>query len=212
MDVLRNCLYLFSNALLPPTLVCIILLAAWTAVMVGGILREWTSRGVVRRALVWIREASRGGEAEREAAENRLLACKSGLPARFAAIQRQWPGEKPDCVKCLEDLESEVAVSLSKLTWITRIGPMLGLMGTLIPLGPALTGLATGNITTLSSNLVVAFTTTVTGVFIGCVGFTMSLIRRNWYTQDMSDLEYIMNHLTEGERNADHAQKKEKMG
>ena len=36
MDALRNCLYLFSNALLPPTLISIILLAAWTAIMIGG--------------------------------------------------------------------------------------------------------------------------------------------------------------------------------
>jgi biopolymer transport protein ExbB/TolQ len=122
----------------------------------------------------------------------------------------EWGGVEADYEKCLEDLESEVAVSLSKLTWITRIGPMLGLMGTLIPLGPALTGLATGNITTLSSNLVVAFTTTVTGVLIGCAGFTMSLVRRNWYNQDMSDLEYIVKQLTE--RTTFHAQEKEKMG
>jgi len=103
---------------------------------------------------------------------------------KFGKLQgeRQWiggsHGKTPDYDKCLEDLESEVAVSLSKLTWITRIGPMLGLTGTLIPLGPALTGLATGDVAALSSNLVVAFTTAVTGVFIGCAGFTMSLIRK----------------------------------
>jgi len=206
MDALRNYLYLFSNGLLLPTLVSIILLTAWTAILIGGLIREWMTRREVRRTLRQVRNASRGNEAEREAARNQLLACKSGLPARFAAMQRQWPGDKPEYDKCLEDLESEVAVSLSKLTWITRIGPMLGLMGTLIPLGPALNGLATGDVTTLSSNLVVAFTTTVTGVFLGCIGFTMSLIRRNWYNHDMSDLEFIMSHLAE--RTDFHAQKK----
>ena len=164
------------------------------------------ARGKVRRALLRIREASRDGAEGREAAVKQLLACKIGLPGRFAAMRHQWSGENPEYEKCLEDLESEVAVSLSKLTWITRIGPMLGLMGTLIPLGPALTGLATGDLTTLSSNLVLAFTTTVTGVFIGCAGFTMGLIRRNWYDRDISDLEYIL------ERTGFHAQKKEKMG
>jgi biopolymer transport protein ExbB/TolQ len=125
-------------------------------------------------------------------------------------MQRQWRGGRPEYDKCLEDLEGEVAVSLSRMTWITRIGPMLGLMGTLIPLGPALTGLATGDITTLSSNLVVAFTTTVTGVFIGCAGFTMGLVRRNWYNGDISDLEYIINRLTE--RRGCRAEEDEKMG
>jgi biopolymer transport protein ExbB/TolQ len=210
MDALRNILYLFSNALLPPTLVAIILLAAWTAVMIGGIVREWMTRGKVRRALARIRDASRGGDEEREAAWTELLACKGGLPGRFAAMQRQWRGGRPEYDKCLEDLEAEVAVSLSRMTWITRIGPMLGLMGTLIPLGPALTGLATGDIAMLSSNLVVAFTTTVTGVFIGCAGFTMGLVRRNWYNRDIGDLEYIINRLTE--RRGCCAEENEKMG
>jgi len=210
MDALRSCLYLFSNALLPPTLVAIILTAAWTAVLTGGMIREWIARREVRRMLIRIRDASSGGEAEREAAAKQLFSCKRGLPGRFAAKQRQSPGNGPGYDKCLEDLESEVAVSLSKLTWITRIGPMLGLMGTLIPLGPALNGLATGDIASLSSNLVVAFTTTVTGVFLGCAGFTMSLIRRNWYSRDMSDLEYIIARLTE--RSVCHAHKNEKMG
>lgn len=210
MDILRDCLYLFSNGLLLPTLASILLLTAWTAILVGGMIREWLTRREVRRVLLGIREISRGSDEERRAAREQLLSCKNGLPARFAGMQRQWSGERPEYDKCLEDLESEVAVSLSKLTWITRIGPMLGLMGTLIPLGPALTGLATGNIAVLSSNLVVAFTTTVTGVFIGCIGFTMSLIRRNWYERDMSDLEYIVARLAE--RSDIHAQKSEKVG
>jgi len=196
MDTLRNCLYLFSNALLAPTLVIVILLAGWTLVLFGGLLREWLTRPAIRRTLLQLRNRACAGEAEREAARHQLFSSKIGLPGRFATMQRQWPREAaPDYNKCLEDLESEIAVSLSKLTWITRIGPMLGLMGTLIPLGPALTGLASGDIATLSSNLVVAFTTTVTGVFIGCAGFTMGLIRRNWYNRDISDVEYIVARL-----------------
>ncbi len=208
MDALRKCLYVFSNGLLMPTLIAVILLAGWTAVMAGGIIREWLTRPGVRRAFAAMRDGLKGGSAELKAVENRLAGCNHGLCARFAAMLREWPGPAAEYDKCLEDIESEITVSLSKLTWVTRIGPMLGLMGTLIPLGPALTGLATGDITALSSNLVVAFTTTVTGVFIGCAGFTMSLIRRNWYNQDMSDLEYIVSRLKQ-ERSAGRGQEKE---
>jgi biopolymer transport protein ExbB/TolQ len=194
MIALRNCLYLFSNALLPPVLLAVIVLAAWTALMIGGILAEWVRRPAMRRTLVRIRDAAHGNAEEQEAGYNELMGCKNGLPGRYAAMRRRSPGLKQ--TKCLEDLEQEVATALSSLTWITRVGPMLGLMGTLIPLGPALTGLATGDIAALSSNLVVAFTTTVAGVFIGCAGFTMGLIRRNWYNHDLSDLEYVVEHLS----------------
>ena len=69
---------------------------------------------------------------------------------------------------------------------------MLGLVGTLVPLGPALTGLATGNIQTLAGNLVIAFTTTTFGILIGAFSYAVSLIRHAWYEQDMSDLEFVV--------------------
>ncbi|HYZ80431.1 MAG TPA: MotA/TolQ/ExbB proton channel family protein, partial [Solirubrobacteraceae bacterium] len=74
---------------------------------------------------------------------------------------------------------------------LVRAGPALGLMGTLIPLSPALTGLANGNTTALSQNLRVAFSVTVVGLLIGAVAFGLSLSRDRLYGQDLSDLEYI---------------------
>ena len=64
-------------------------------------------------------------------------------------------------------------------------------MGTLIPLSPALTGLANGNTTALSQNLRVAFSVTVVGLLIGAVAFGLSLSRDRMYGQDLSDLEYL---------------------
>jgi biopolymer transport protein ExbB/TolQ len=74
---------------------------------------------------------------------------------------------------------------------LVRFGPALGLMGTLIPLSPALTGLANGNTQTLSHNLRVAFSVTVVGLLIGAVAFALSLSRDRLYSQDLSDLEYL---------------------
>jgi biopolymer transport protein ExbB/TolQ len=65
-------------------------------------------------------------------------------------------------------------------------------MGTLIPLGPALMGLAEGNVEQLASNLVIAFATTVLGLFSGAIGFVLTAIRRRWYQQDINDIECIL--------------------
>jgi biopolymer transport protein ExbB/TolQ len=213
IDTLRNGLYLLSNALLLPTLVLILAVAAWTLILMGGILREWLTRREVRdsfdKALAIVKEEN----AEGAAALRPLWACKNGIPLLFGKRQPQCPRDRIEREKGLEDLELAITTSLSKLTWITRIGPMLWLMGTLIPLGPALSGLAAGNVVTLSSNLVVAFTTTVIGVFIGCAAFTMSLIRRNWYHRDMSDLEYILQRAgSQAKRPLYYATEEEKMG
>lgn len=208
MDALQHTLYLVSNALLFPVLVAILVIGAWTAIMAGGLLREWLARREVRRTFREVLELVMHGR--QEAALSRLRACQTGVPGRLSQMLAGWPADSLERDKCLADLESEMTVSLSKLSWVTRIGPMLGLMGTLIPLGPALTGLASGNIATLSSNLVVAFTATVMGVLIGCVAFTMSLVRRNWYDRDLSDLEYLL--AKSVTTSLPHAQEKEEVG
>lgn len=64
---------------------------------------------------------------------------------------------------------------------LARSGPILGLMGTLIPLGPGLTALGSGNIDILATALTVAFDTTVIGLLIGLVAYGIGRIRRRWY-------------------------------
>jgi hypothetical protein len=87
---------------------------------------------------------------------------------------------------------------LERTRILVRVGPALGLMGTLIPLSPALAGLAAGDVETLSDNLRVAFSVTVAGLIIGSIAFTISLVRDRLYGQDFSDLEYVAAALAPG--------------
>jgi biopolymer transport protein ExbB/TolQ len=93
--------------------------------------------------------------------------------------------------KALADFDFDAQRRLSRTRLLVRAGPALGLMGTLIPLSPALTGLANGNTAALSTNLRVAFSVTVVGLLIGAVAFGLSLSRDRMYGQDLSDLEYL---------------------
>jgi len=94
--------------------------------------------------------------------------------------------------KLLQDYELRIAKELEKAKLVVKLGPMFGLMGTLIPLGPALMGLTAGNIQQLATNLVVAFSTTVLGLLSGGIAYTISLVKKRWYTQDLSDMEYVV--------------------
>lgn len=80
---------------------------------------------------------------------------------------------------------------LERTRILVRFGPALGLMGTLIPLSPALAGLADGDVETLTENLRVAFGVTVAGLLVGAIAFTISLVRDRLYAQDYSDVEYV---------------------
>lgn len=196
MQLLEQSLYAISNAILIPTLIAVLGLLIWIILLAGGLLREWLGRSEVNRVIQKLRKRSQECSATTADLLLEIQKCPGGIPSRLGR-KLKVTSNQTDCAKALEDVEIDVAGCLSQLAWITRIAPMLGLMGTLIPLGPALTSLASGDIAKLSSNLVVAFTTTVVGVFLGCASFSMSLLRKHWYNRDLSDLEFVFLRKTE---------------
>ena len=76
--------------------------------------------------------------------------------------------------------------------FIAKIGPMLGLMGTLIPLGPGVIALGQGDTYTLSTSLLMAFDTTVAGLACAAVALVISNVRKRWYRNYMSMTETLM--------------------
>ncbi|MGI6221779.1 MAG: MotA/TolQ/ExbB proton channel family protein [Coriobacteriales bacterium] len=73
-----------------------------------------------------------------------------------------------------------------------KISPMLGLMGTLIPLGPGVAALGMGDTEALSSSLLIAFDTTVAGLVVAAICLAIGKIRSNWYGDYMSSLDSAM--------------------
>jgi biopolymer transport protein ExbB/TolQ len=94
--------------------------------------------------------------------------------------------------KALADFDFAALRRLERTRVLVRAGPALGLMGTLIPLAPALAGLAEGDVAQLSRNLRLAFSVTVLGLVVGAVAFGISLVRDRLYGQDLSDLEFVV--------------------
>jgi biopolymer transport protein ExbB/TolQ len=101
------------------------------------------------------------------------------------------PGAEPRMAKSLADFDLRSLRRLERTRLLVRAGPALGLMGTLIPLSPALSGLARGDVTRLTENLRVAFSVTVLGLLVGALAFGISLVRDRLYAQDLSDLEFV---------------------
>ena len=91
--------------------------------------------------------------------------------------------------------DAEKDVILSKL--LTKIGPVLGLIGTLIAMSPALVGLSTGDIAGMSYNMQVVFATTVVGLVISGVGLVSLQFKQRWYAKDVNNLDYVSRKLIE---------------
>ena len=80
---------------------------------------------------------------------------------------------------------------------VAKCAPMLGLMGTLIPLGPGLMALGEGDTSTLSTSLLVAFDTTTVGLACALVCFLLAHARKRWYRDYLVSMEVLMNAILE---------------
>ena len=191
-------MFMISNSLLYPVIIILLGLVAWSLISIGQLVSEYASRSRdIAKLKVGCRDAKKYMQMQdyKKAAE----ALRSGGSNDFL---RDFLNELTESLKenkfaveaekLLQDYELRIAKELEKARLVVKLGPMFGLMGTLIPLGPALMGLTAGNIQQLATNLVVAFSTTVLGLLSGGIAYTILIVKRRWYTQDLSDMEYVV--------------------
>lgn len=86
---------------------------------------------------------------------------------------------------------------VSRTDLVTKIAPMMGLMCTLIPLGPGIVAMGQGDVATLSNSLLVAFDGTVAGLIGGVVSMVVSSIRKRWYAGYLVAMETLSTALLE---------------
>ena len=94
-------------------------------------------------------------------------------------------------VRLIEQEQAKYDRILRYSELIARLGPMVGLLGTLIPLGPGILALGQGDTFALSAALLTAFDTTIAGLSAAAVSTVISTVRRAWYKDYMSLLEAL---------------------
>jgi biopolymer transport protein ExbB/TolQ len=207
MNRIVDVLYLCSTILLVPVLLLLLLLVVYCLLQLGGLLQEWRARR--REASPWqvaLRSVAMQADRADDASVQHVLQSGQtpGFVSVFASrvVSDAFQSELTD--KHASDVEIECAGRLAGLSLMIRVGPMLGLMGTLIPLGPALVGLSQGNLPSMASDLVVAFSTTVLGLLVGGIAYLLWAVRRQWYAQDLSDIDFVCRLLSTGRIETDH--------
>ena len=88
-----------------------------------------------------------------------------------------------------ERLERLARKRIARVDVIARTSPVLGLMGTLIPLGPGVSAMGDGDFATLASAITTAFDTTVLGLFVGVLAMLIARFRRAAYDAALTDIE-----------------------
>ena len=87
--------------------------------------------------------------------------------------------------------EEQVRRTLTGSRLLVRVGPSLGLLGTLIPMGAALASLTTGNLDAMAAQMVVAFTTTIVGLASGTAAFVVQMVRHGWVNETVREQRFL---------------------
>ena len=174
IDQLRKIFHLFAGLLVWPVLLGLVGLAAAIVIAIGAFAREaWDRR---RGRLQW------------------LAADQARLDAVPVSIDHEDYGLQLE--QTLQQAERGRWRSLNRLKLAVRVGPSLGLMGTLIPMANALQGLAEGNLPALASNMVTAFAATVVGLSISVAAYLLAAARENWVRADSEALAFHAERLS----------------
>ena len=189
MNLISDILYWISTGLLVPVIVLLIILFCRAIILAGSFYGQYLS---IRKTEALLRNELNKltpdtvGELGSNLPENSrslvIMYMRQGLDARDTPAQVQ---------RLLANFEIAADKDLAISKTLTKLGPILGLMGTLIPMGPALAGLASGDIASMAYNMQIAFATTVVGLVAGAVGFLTQQVKQRWYLQDMTNLEFI---------------------
>ncbi|MDR1755482.1 MAG: MotA/TolQ/ExbB proton channel family protein [Culturomica sp.] len=194
METISNILFWISNGLLVPVVLLLLLFFGRSLLLAGGFFGEFYKRTKYTGLLTDV--------LEKMTFENAKQLLSTLPPVKndplFSCIQKMNIHSRDNayCERLLANFEIEADRQLGVSRLFVKLGPMLGLMGTLIPMGPALVGLANGDISSMAYNMQVAFATTVVGMIIAAIGVVTLQIKKRWYARSINDLEFIYKKIT----------------
>lgn len=195
--ILTDSLDVISQSLSIPVLIILLVIVAVTIILLGQTVSEYFKNkkvrvGEIRDLMYAIDEAASIDEVKGIISSSELPETQKKILLEICNADKMKRNTREALARKLVEWEEEkVEKKLSRSDIITRIGPTLGLMGTLIPMGPGLAALGAGDINTLASSLTVAFNTTIVGIGSGALCYVLSKIRNQWYERYLSDLDAL---------------------
>ena len=188
MEQVANLLFWISSGLLVPVIVGLLFFFAKSIIMLGSFVNQYIQRAKQDKQLR-LRMAGLDASSIRNFSEE--LNDEPDNLFNNTARSILSVSSTATANRILSEYEIIADAELGKYKVLVKFGPILGLMGTLIPMGPALAGLSTGDISSMAYNMQVAFATTVLGLFSGAVGFILLQVKQRWFTSDLVYLDFL---------------------
>lgn len=196
-ETLTSLIHILSESLLTPVIVLLVVSIVIVILAFGGLINERISRKPIESKNLedLIRRVSFSNnvnQMKEEINNSDLFDYQKEILIRIADNYDIGPdARKALASELISANETRLIKKTNKTDILVRVGPSLGLLGTLIPLGPGLAALGTGDIATLAQSLTIAFDTTVTGLTVGAVAYLISKYKKQWYEAELIDIETV---------------------
>jgi biopolymer transport protein ExbB/TolQ len=189
MEFISKVLFWVANSLLIPDIIILLILLGRSLILLGSFYNQYmTKRKNDKLLLDKVKNLSF------ETVEN----LKNSLPANDHSLFIKYlhdilntPPNEAYSDFMLSNFENEADKDISLSKMLSKMGPILGLIGTLIAMSPALVGLSTGDIAGMAYNMQVVFATTVVGLVISSVGIITLQFKQRWYAKEVNNLDYV---------------------
>lgn len=197
MEIIFKALFWVANSLLIPDVIILLSLFCRSLILLGSFYNQFMTKRKNDKLL---------NDIIKEATPKSVVELSALLPQKddslFIKYLRELLCTKPSEAYAdflISNFENEADKDLSLSKILAKMGPVLGLIGTLIAMSPALVGLSSGDISGMAHNMQVVFATTVIGLVVSAVGLLTQQFKQRWYAKDVNHLDYVANLLCEKE-------------
>ncbi|HXH25276.1 MAG TPA: MotA/TolQ/ExbB proton channel family protein [Vicinamibacterales bacterium] len=196
LPALENGLYALGQILRFPVFVLLWVAVAASVFLAGSCVADFVARRRERRG--WDIDAWLAAGRALDASEERRRRLPQALRDLLEDVQRARARGALG-TGGLENLvlarEQRVRHRLNTARMMVRVGPSLGLLGTLIPMGSSLASMATGNLEAMAGQMVVAFTSTIIGLATGTLAYVVAHVRQGWVNETIREERYLAEHI-----------------
>ena len=189
MDNISQILFLVSDSLLIPDIIVLLVLFVRALFLVGSFYNQYITKYKNEQQLRPILS---------QLTPERMEELQAALPEKDNSLYIKYlrailarPADDTYADYMITNFENEAEKDVVTSKLLAKVGPVLGLIGTLIAMSPALTGLSQGDISKMASNMQVVFATTVVGLVVSLVGLVTLQFKQRWYAKEVNQLDYI---------------------
>ncbi|OJV83255.1 MAG: hypothetical protein BGO34_16390 [Bacteroidia bacterium 44-10] len=198
MEVISKTLFWVANSLLIPDIIILLFLFGRSLLLIGSFYDQFMTKRKNDKAI---------GNRIKELSNLSMDELRAVMPKNdnslFIKYLRDLLTTTPSEAYSdflISNFENEADKDLALSKMLAKMGPVLGLIGTLIAMSPALVGLSTGDISGMAYNMQVVFATTVVGLIVSAIGLVTLQTKQRWYAKDVNNLDYVSRILTEKNR------------